>query len=102
MAQSKDVIIKEIMDHMNNSCPNNTPFKKLYIGIAADARDRLFKDHAVDREKDIWIYRTASSDDVAREIEKFFLDKGFDGGPGGGDKNSKMVYCFLQNAHTKR
>ena len=102
MAKSKEVIIQEIMDHMNNSCPKGTPYKKLYIGIAADATDRLFKDHSVDREKDIWIYRTASSDSVAREIEKHFINLGFDGGPGGGDDDTKMVYCFLQNSHTKR
>lgn len=102
MAQSKETIIKEIYNHMNNGCPQGTPFKKLYIGIAADATDRLFKDHSVDREKDIWIYRTANSDTVAREIEKYFLDLGFDGGSGGGDDNSKMVYCFLQNSHTRR
>lgn len=102
MAQRKETIIQEIMDHMNNCCPNNTPYKKLYIGIAADATDRLFKGHSVDREKDVWIYRTASSGNVAREIEKYFLDLGFDGGPGGGDEDSKMVYCFLQNAHTRR
>ena len=90
------------MDHMNKYCPNGTPFKKLYIGIASDAEDRLFNDHSVNRETDIWIYRTASSDSVAREIEKHFIDLGFDGGPGGGDDDTKMVYCFLQNSHTKR
>lgn len=102
MAKSKEVIIQEIMDHMKNSSPKDTPYKKFYIGIAADATDRLFKGHSVDREKDIWIYRIASSDNVAREIEKHFLDKGFDGGPGGGDEGTKQVYCFLQNSHTKR
>ncbi len=102
MAQSKDTIISEIMDHMNKYCPNGTPFKSLYIGIASDAKDRLFNGHAVNKETDVWIYRTASSDSVAREIEKYFIDKGFDGGPGGGDKNTNQVYCFLQNSHTKR
>lgn len=98
----KETIISEIMDYMNKSCPDKTPFKKLYIGIASNARDRLFNDHEVDEKRDVWIYRTASSDKVAREIEKYFIDKGFDGGPGGGDENTKQVYCFLQNDHTKR
>lgn len=102
MAKSKETIISEIMDHMNNCCPDGTSYKKLYIGIAADATERLFKGHSVDREKDIWIYRTASSDDVAREIEKHFIDLGFDGGPGGGDEDSKQIYCFMQNSHTRR
>ena len=102
MANSKETIIAAIMDYMNNNCPNGTPYKKLYIGVAKDAKDRLFNDHKVDKDKDPWIYDTASSADVAREIEKYFLDMGFDGGPGGGNDDSKMVYCFLQSSRTRR
>lgn len=102
MANSKETIIASIMDYMNKHCPNGTPYKKLYIGIAKDAEDRLFNGHGVDKDKGPWIYDTASTAAVAREIEKHFLDKGFDGGPGGGDDETKMVYCFLQGPHTRR
>lgn len=102
MANSKETIIAAIMDQMNKYCPYGTPYKKLYIGIAKDASDRLFNGHSVNKETDVWIYMTASSDNVAREIEKHFLNLGFDGGSGGGDEDSKMVYCFLQNSHTRR
>lgn len=102
MANSKETIIAAIMDYMNKHCPNGTPYSKLYIGIAKDAKDRLFNGHGVDKDKDPWIYDTASSAAIAREIEKHFLDKGFDGGPGGGDDDTKMVYCFLQSSHTRR
>lgn len=102
MANSKETIIAAIMDYMNKHCPNGTPYSKLYIGIAKDAKDRLFNGHGVDKDKDPWIYDTASSAAVAREIEKHFLDKGFDGGPGGGDDETKMVYCFLQGPHARR
>lgn len=102
MANSKETIIEEIMNYLNRACPRNTPYKKVYVGIAKDARDRLFNGHSVSENEDVWIYQTASSDKVAREIEKHFLDLGFDGGAGGGDDESKMVYCFLQNDHTKR
>ena len=102
MANSKETIIAAIMDYMNKNCPNGTPYKKLYIGIAKDARDRLFNGHGVVEDIDPWIFDTASSADVAREIEKHFIDLGFDGGPGGGGDDSKMVYCFLQNSHTRR
>ena len=102
MIQNKESVIKDIYEHMISCCPNGTPYKKMYIGITADATDRLFKEHSVDREKDVWIFRTASSDVVAREIEQHFIDLGFDGGTGGGDEKSKMVYCFLQNNHTRR
>lgn len=102
MTNSKETIITAIMDYMNSHCPNGTPYKKFYIGIAKDARDRLFNGHGVDKDNDPWIYDTASSDKVAREIEKHFIDLDFDGGSGGGDEDSKMVYCFLQNSHTRR
>lgn len=102
MANSKETIIAAIMDYMNKYCPDGTPYKKLYIGIAKNASDRLFNGHGVNKENDPWIYYTASSADVAREIERYFLDLGFDGGSGGGDDSSKMVYCFLQNSHTRR
>lgn len=98
----KETIISEISDYLLSSCPKGTTCNQIYVGIAADAEDRLFNGHAVDKENDVWIYRTASSDNVAREIEKHFLDLGFDGGPGGGDENTKKVYCFLKNSHTKR
>lgn len=42
MANSKETIIAAIMDYMNKHCPNGTPYSKLYIGIAKDAKDRLF------------------------------------------------------------
>lgn len=102
MVNSKEAIIAEIMDYLRSSCPDGTPYRDLYIGIAKDARDRLFNGHGVEEENDIWIYDTATSDSVAREIEKYFIDLGFDGGPGGGDKDSNMVYCFLKNNHTRR
>ena len=38
---------------------------------------------------------------IARDVEKYFLDLGLDGGTGGG-KNINYVYCFLQNSHTRR
>jgi len=52
-------------------------------------------------EDDMWIYVTASSDTVAREIEQLFLDAGMDGGSGGGDKTSKVVYTYKKTSSTK-
>jgi len=40
-----------------------------------------------------WRDWLASSEEVAREVEKHFLDKGCKGGAGGGD-NPKHIYVF--------
>jgi len=46
------------------------------VGIARDARQRLFGDYRVSEKSDGWIYRTASSIDIARKIELYFIDLG--------------------------
>ena len=48
-----------------------------------------------------WIWRTASSDSVARDIEKHFLDKGAQGGSGGGDEESTAVYAYKITSSTR-
>jgi hypothetical protein len=61
---------------------------------------RLFGDHNVSKEHGHWIYRTASSNSVAREVEQHFLDAGMDGGPGGGDATSRIVYAYKKTPYT--
>lgn len=94
----KDQIIREISSHIKNR--GGFP-QDWYIGISQDARKRLFIDHNVDEEKDAWIYKTANSNKEAREIEDYFVNKvRTDGGPGGGDKESKMVYAYKKSDRT--
>ena len=98
MAKSKKEIIGEMESHITD-CGGG--IGRWYVGIAAKPEDRLFDDHSVDKEKDAWIYRTASSDSIARDIEKHFLDKGAKGGAGGGDKDSKSVYAYRISSRTR-
>lgn len=98
---TKKDIIKEITDYVNQNFPAGATTKSFYVGIATDAENRLFIDHAVDKDNDIWIYCPTDSEQDARDIEKYFLDLELDGGSGGG-KDIQYVYCFLQNSHTKR
>jgi hypothetical protein len=65
-----------------------------YIGIAADVKRRLFNDHAVSEKNDSWIYRGCENHDIARAIEKNFLDLGMKGGGGGGDSKTTYVYAY--------
>jgi len=95
---NKDQLIREISDYLKQSGGNP---REWYVGISQDARKRLFQDHSVDEKKDSWIYRTADSNKEARESEDYFLNKvGTDGGPGGGDTSSTMVYAYKKNSHT--
>ncbi len=72
-----------------------------YVGIATDPKDRLFKDHNVDKSQDQWAYSKADTEEIARSVEKRFLDAGCDGGPGGGDTGSKLVYVYLKSGRTE-
>ena len=95
MAKSKQEIINDITNHFRG-----ISYKNCYIGITSNIESRLFGDHNVSRENGHWIYRTASSASVAREIEQYFLDKGMDGGSGGGDENSRIVYAYKKTSTT--
>ena len=91
MAKSKKEIIKDIERHM---AKRGGDIGDWYVGIAAKPKKRLFDDHSVDKDNGAWIHRRASSDSVARDIEKHFLDKGAQGGMGGGGEDSTAVYAY--------
>jgi len=95
MVKTKQEIINDITNHFKGKV-----YKDCYVGITSDRDGRLFGDHNVSKEKGHWINRSASSDNVAREIEQHFLDKGMDGGPGGGDEGSKIVYAYKKTPTT--
>ena len=71
-----------------------------YVGISENPRDRLFNGHSVREKEDAWIYDSASSSDIARRIEKYFLALGCAGGPGGGDRDACGVYAYKKSWHT--
>ena len=98
MAKSKQEIIDDIKSHMQE---RGGKYSDWYVGISKDARDRLFNGHGVKEKKDVWIYSKASSSQTAREIEDYFVNTlGTDGGAGGGDETSDMVYAYKKARHT--
>ena len=98
MAKSEKDIRSDIKAHIDKEGGEPSSW---YVGIAADAEDRLFNDHRVKREGAWRIHRTCASAAEARNVERYFIDKvGTDGGPGGGDENSKMVYAYKKGANT--
>lgn len=76
-------------------------YSNYYIGITNDVDRRLFGEHNVDIKNGKWIYGEADSDMDARRVEEHFLNKGCDGGTGGGDTNSTVVYCYKKTSNTK-
>lgn len=93
MGNSYDEIIKRFDEHLGKS--GKRYYSEFYVGISQDAPKRLFEQHHVDKDNSWWIYATAESHEIARKVEKHYLDLGMRGGPGGGDESSKMVYCYV-------
>ena len=98
MAKDYQTIVDEINDHLSKS--GKRYYSDFYIGITNDIERRLFKAHNVAKEKTWWIYRTAKDSDIAREVEKHFLDMGMRGNDGGGNEASNIVYCYAVSPTT--
>ena len=92
MTKDFQTIVQEINDHLAKS--GRQYYSDFYIGITNDVQRRMFDEHNVRRENSWWIYRTADSSEIARDVEKYFIDKGMRGGDGGGDDSSTIVYCY--------
>ena len=71
-----------------------------YVGLAADAEEKLFKHHKVKRHRDSWIYRMADSPEVARTIQENFLKLGCDGEPRPDEPKASVVYVYLKSRET--
>ena len=94
MAKSKQEIIADIDSFITKG---GGGYRAWYVGISSDAKARLAEHNA----KDAWIFRTASSSQVAREIEDHFVNTlGTDGATGGGDETTNMVYAYKKAPHT--
>jgi hypothetical protein len=98
MVKTKQEIIDEIMSYILENDPNDEDW---YVGITKDIEERLFTFHNVNKDSGAWIWRRASSSDIAREIESYFLELGADGGPGGGDDDTDIVYAYKITDDTK-
>ncbi len=88
-------IVQDFKEYINGGSYNSW-----YIGITSDINQRLFIDHNVLEKGGTWIHASADSNDIARSVEKYFLDLGCDGGTGGGDNTSETVYAYKKNSNT--
>lgn len=92
MAKDYETIVKEIDKHLSIS--GKRYYSDFYVGITKNIEQRLFGDHNVSKDNSWWIYRTAETNEIARAVEKHYLDLGMRGGLGGGDYDSRIVYCY--------
>lgn len=91
-------VISAIDNHIRK-CGDD--YRNWYCGITSNPRQRLFVDHNVDEKNGSWIYKDAGSEDAARRVEQYFLDKGCKGGGGGGDFASRYVYAYRITSSTR-
>ena len=69
-------------------------------GITSEPQKRLFVDHNLERERDVWIYRDCGSETTARKVERHFLDSGCQESTMPGEPSSPFVYLYKISDHT--
>lgn len=89
---TKDAIINEIEKHLSNSVKEY--YSDFYIGITNDVNRRLFSEHNVDKDNDWWIFSKADTEDVARDVERYYKDLGMKGDTGGGKPENPPMFVY--------
>ena len=98
MSNGKQEIIDDIKKYIQEK---RGDYGLWYVGVSSNARNSLFSEHKVKEKEDFWIYKTALSSEIAREVEKYFLIVlGTDGLIGNGEETSRMVYTYRKTTHT--
>jgi len=70
-----------------------------FVGITNDLDEGLFQKHKVE-ETGSWISFGADTDEIAKKIEKYFLNKKTDGNPIDLEENTRIVYVYKKNSNT--
>lgn len=70
-----------------------------YIGITKELDEQLFEIHKVD-ENGVWIAFGADTEEVAKKVEKYFLEKKTDGNPIALEEDARIVYVYKKNSKT--
>lgn len=98
MADSEEKIKMDIMNQIGRYGGN---YSNWYVGISENPRDRLFDQHGIDEQCGPWIIRWALSTDIARCIQRYFIEVlGTDGGSGEEDAEARAVYAYEKKSHT--
>jgi len=87
----------EIVDHIEKS---GHPYADWYAGITSDVDERLHGYHQVPKKDHWFVAQPVDSNRGARDVERALLDAGCDGGTGGGQPDSRIVYAYLKTRGT--
>lgn len=89
-------VIKRIESYMSKFEGEYTDW---YVGITNDLDEQLFDLHKVD-EKGVWISFGADTEEVAKKVQKYFLDKKTDGIIEDENSEARTVYAYKKNSKT--
>ena len=91
-----NTVIKRIESYMSKF---DGDYSDWYVGITKDLDEKLFELHKVD-ENGKWIAFGADTEEVAKKIQKYFLDKKTDGNPTQLEEDARIVYAYKKNSMT--
>jgi hypothetical protein len=100
MTRFEENIVKDFVDYINQSGGN---FTEWYVGIASDARSRLFQDHGVNEESGLWLFDNAMTLNCARNIQQHLVDTyKMQGDTSRGEYATTTVYAYKVVPTTKQ
>ena len=77
-------------------------FDDWYVGVSADPRQTMFKQHSVDQEDDIWLYKQALTFAACKTVQQYFLNTLNTDGDAvhHGDEDTDCVYLYKKSERT--
>lgn len=97
MATSKPQLIKDFAAYVSSGGGDNSDW---YVGISRNPQRLFAAGHQVAAKGHLAIWREAESTAIARQLEIYFLDVGFDGGRGDADPEAEWVYAYKKTTYT--
>ncbi len=89
-------VIKRIETYMSKF---EGDYSDWFVGITKNLDEGLFQLHKVE-ETGIWISFGADTEEVAKKVERYFLDKKTDGNPKALEENTRIVFVYKKNSNT--
>ena len=91
-----NTVIKRMQTYMSKF---EGDYSDWYVGITKDLDEGLFQLHKVE-ENGIWISFGADTDEVAKKVESYFLNKKTDGNTIELEEDTRIVYVYKKNSNT--
>ena len=91
-----NTVIKRIETYMSKF---EGDYPDWFVGITKDLEEGLFDLHRVE-EDGVWISFGADTEEVAKKVEQYFLEKKTDGNPSKLEENTRIVYVYKKTSKT--